>query len=108
MENELLVIKDDETQLSTEASKKIKLVLKKKKEYEEAEKQLRELFLKEMEARNLKKVTKNNVSVTYIEATTSEGFDKDRFKKENEKLYNKYVKFSPKKAYVKFEVKEEW
>ena len=106
MENELIVTKNDENQISTDVAKKIKLLLKKKKECEELETQLKDLFLKEMEARNLKKVTKNNISVTYVAATQSEGFDKARFRKENEELYNKYVKFSPKKAYVKIEVNE--
>lgn len=108
MENELLVIKNDDTQISTDVAKKIKSLLKKKKECEELEKQLKDLFLKEMEARKLKKVTKNNISVTYVAATTQENFDKDKFRKENESLYNKYVKFSPKKAFVKIEVKDEW
>ena len=102
----LVVNKDDEVEVSKEVGKKIKNFLNKKKELEAQEKELKELFFKEMEARNLKKVSSHGITVTYIAPTKTEKFNKDKFKTENEKLYNKYVSFENKKGYVKIEIKE--
>ncbi len=103
--NELLVT-DDVFEISVDAATKIKDLLKKKEEYDKAEKELKAVLQAEMEARGIKKIHTNGILVNYIEPTQQESFDKAKFKEENEALYNKYVKFTNKNGYVKVSIKE--
>lgn len=102
--NELLV-QDNVLEISKEAAKKIKMVLKKKEEYDNAEKELKAVLQKEMEARGIKKIDTNGLLVNYIEPTQQENFDKTRFKKDHEDLYNDYVKIAQKNGYIKISIK---
>ena len=99
--NQLLILDNDNTSISKEVTCKIKTFLSKKKELEKYEEELKSVFQKEMESRNLNKVSSNGITVTYIAPTKQEKFNKDKFREENEKLYNKYASFENKKGYVK-------
>ena len=101
-----LVEQNGELQLSEEASKFIKKVVNDKKKVEEQEKQIKELILKEMRLRKLNSFEYNGIKVTYIAPTMQEQFDKAKFKKENENIYNEYVKFTPKTDYVTISLKD--
>ena len=104
MENNLMIINNNEIELTKEELKFIKKVQKAKVELAKMEQQLKEMFQEQMEVNGIKK----NISpdgtfkATYYEETTTNRFDSTKFKEENEELYNKYLVTSTRKAYVKF------
>lgn len=104
MENELMVINNNELELTKDGIKFIKKVQKAKIECEKMEEQLKAMFLEKMEASGIKKYTSpdGTFKVTYYEETTINKIDSKKLKKENEKIYNQYLAPSVRKAYVKF------
>ena len=104
MENELIIVNNNELELTKEGIKFIKKVQKAKVELAKMEQQLKDMFQEEMEKNNVKKYTSpdGTFKATYYEETTINRFDSTNFKKENEELYNKYLVPSTRKAYVKF------
>ena len=104
MENNLMIINNNEIELTKEGIKFIKKVQKAKVELAKMEQQLKDMFQEEMKKNNVKKYTSpdGTFKATYYEETTTNRFDSTNFKKENEELYNKYLVPSTRKAYVKF------
>ena len=104
MENNLMIVNNNEIELTKEGIKFIKKVQKAKVELAKMEQQLKDMFQEEMEKNNVKKYTSpdGTFKATYYEETTTNRFDSTNFKKENEELYNKYLVPSTRKAYVKF------
>lgn len=104
MENELMIVNNNELELTKEGIKFIKKVQKAKVELAKMEEQLKNMFQEEMEKNNIKKYTSpdGTFKATYYEETTTNRFDSTKFKKENEELYNQYLVPSTRKAYVKF------
>lgn len=104
MENNLIVVNNNELELTKEGIKFIKKVQKAKVELAKMEEQLKNMFQEEMEKNNIKKYTSpdGTFKATYYEETTTNRFDSTKFKKENEELYNQYLVPSTRKAYVKF------
>lgn len=104
MENNLIVVNNNELELTKEGIKFIKKVQKAKVELAKMEKQLKNMFQEEMEVNGIKKYTSpdGTFKAIYYEETTTNRFDSTKFKKENEELYNQYLVPSTRKAYVKF------
>lgn len=104
MGNELMIINDNELELTKEGIQFIRKLQKAKVEVEKMEEQLKEMFLEKMETNGIDKYISpdGTFKATYIKATTSNRFDNTRFKKEHEDLYNEYQVPSERKAYVKF------
>lgn len=103
----LLCLNDkNEVVMPAETAKLIKSVVDGKKELEKQEKELRKILLKEMKERKLKTFSSNGITITYVEPTQQEKFNKDKFKKENEEIYNDYVSFETKTDYVLISTKE--
>lgn len=104
MENELMIVNNNELELTKEGIKFIKKVQKAKVELAKMEKQLKNMFQEQMEVNGIKKYTSpdRTFKATYYEETTTNRFDSTKFKKENEELYNQYLVTSTRKAYVKF------
>lgn len=104
MENELIVVNNNELELTKEGIKFIKKVQKAKVELAKMEEQLKNMFQEQMELNGIKKYTSpdGTFKATYYEETTTNRFDSTKFKKENEELYNQYLVSSTRKAYVKF------
>lgn len=104
MENELMIVNDNELELTKDGIKFIKKVQKAKVELTKMEQQLKEMFQEQMEKNNIKKYTSpdGTFKATYYEETTTNRFDSTKFKKENEELYNQYLVTSTRKSYVKF------
>lgn len=104
MENNLMIINNNEIELTKEGIKFIKKVQKAKVELAKMEQQLKDMFQEEMEKNNVKNYTSpdGTFKATYYRETTTNRFDSTNFKKENEELYNKYLVPSTRKAYVKF------
>lgn len=91
--------------LPIETENKIATVMKQLSELKEAEKILKESLLAEMEKRNIKKIDTSKLTITYVEATTKEDFDKKAFREDHRDLYDEYAKITDVKAYVKIGVK---
>lgn len=104
MENELMIVNNNELELTKEGIKFIKKVQKAKVELAKMEEQLKEMFLETFEATGKGKYISpdGTFKATYYGETTTNRFDSTKFKKENEKLYNQYLVPSTRKAYVKF------
>ena len=104
MENNLIVVNNNELELTKEVIKFIKKVQKAKVELAKMEEQLKNMFQEQMEVNRIKKYTSpdGTFKATYYEETTANRFDSTKFKKENEELYNQYLVPSTRKAYVKF------
>lgn len=104
MENELMIVNNNELELTKDGIKFIKKVQKAKVELAKMEQQLKEMFQEQMEKNNIKKYTSpdGTFKATYYEETTTNRFDSTKFKKENEELYNQYLVTSTRKSYVKF------
>ena len=104
MENELVIVNNNELELTKDGIKFIKKVQKVKIELAKMEQQLKDMFQEEMEKNNIKKYTSpdGTFKATYFEETTTNRFDSTSFKKEHEELYNQYLKPSTRSAYVKF------
>lgn len=104
MENELMIIKNNELELTKEGIKFIKKIQKAKIEVTKMEEQLKDMFKEKMEENGIVKYTSpdGTFKATYYKETTSNRFDSTRFKKEHENLYNEYQISSTRNAYVKF------
>ena len=104
MENNLIVVNNNELELTKEGIKFIKKVQKAKVELAKMEEQLKNMFQEQMEVNGIKKYTSpdGTFKATYYEETTTNRFDSTKFKKENEELYNQYLVTSTRKSYVKF------
>lgn len=97
----LLCLNDkNEVVMPAETAKLIKSIVDGKKELEKQEKELRKALLKEMKDRNLKIFSCEGITITYVEPTQQEKFDKDKFREENEEIYNDYTSFETKAEYV--------
>ena len=103
-ENNLIIINNNELELTKEGIKFIKKIQKAKIELAKMEEQLKDMFKEQMEKNDIKKYTSpdGTFKATYFEETTTNRFDSTSFKKDHEELYNKYLKQSKKSAYVKF------
>lgn len=65
------------------------------------------LAIKEfMEKNDVKKIDNEDLTITYIEETDAEQFNRKAFKSENPGLYEKYAYFSPRAASIRVKVKE--
>ena len=103
-ENKLMIVNNNELELTKDGIKFIKKMQKAKIELSEMEEQLKENFKYLFEETGTNKFVSEDgtFKATYIAETTTNRFDSTKFKKENEELYNKYLVPSTKKAYVKF------
>lgn len=104
MGNNLIIVNNNELELTKEGIKFIKKVQKAKVELAKMEEQLKNMFQEEMEKNNIKKYTSpdGTFKATYYEETTTNRFDSTSFKKENKEIYDQYLVPSTRKAYVKF------
>lgn len=59
----------------------------------------------EMEARGIKKIETEHLTITYVEPTTRDSFDSKALKADNPELYAQYLKLSEVKASVRIKTK---
>lgn len=104
MENNLMILENNELELTKEGIQFIKKLQKAKVEVAKMEEQLKEMFLNKMEENNIDKFISadGTFKATYIKETTSKTFDSKRFKEENPDVYENYLKETTRKAYIKF------
>ncbi len=104
MENNLIIVEDNELELTKEGIQFIKKLQKAKVEVAKMEEQLKEMFLNKMEKYNVDKFISadGTFKATYIKKTISKTVDSKRLKEEKPDVYKKYLKETTKKAYIKF------
>lgn len=90
--------------LSAEAGKKIAEFERQIKKLEALENVLRAEIMLEMERKGIIKAVSEDVMISYVAPGDRESFDSKAFRKDNPKLYDKYVKISPVKASVRIKV----
>lgn len=66
---------------------------------------IKESIQKEMEEKGIIKIENDELSINYIAESYRETFDSKSLKKDNEDLYNSYIKISPVKASVRIKIK---
>ena len=103
--NELITINDGEALLDIEASKRIANFERRIKELKEAEDELKQNILEEMESKGIIKVETEEITISYIAPTDRETFDSKRFKADHADLFDEYVRMSPVKSSVRIKVK---
>lgn len=103
--NNLIIKTETGAILSPETSQKIAEFERQTKAIKEAEDKLKAQILAEMEAQNVKKLDTDDLTISYFEPSYSETFDSKKLKEEDEATYNKYIKITPKKSYIKIKVK---
>lgn len=91
--------------LSLETKNKIVELEKQAKAIKEEQDKMRVAILEEMEKRGIVKLDSEELSITYKAPTYKESFDSKELKKDNEELYNKYIKISPVKSSILIKVK---
>ena len=71
-----------------------------------AEDELKAAIKAEMEARGLRKIESENLTITYVAPTDAEKFDKTRFRKEHPDLHDEYIRMTPVAGSIKIALKE--
>ena len=104
MENNLIVLENNELELTKEGIQFIRKLQKAKVEVAKMEEQLKEMFIEKMEANGIDKFISadGTFKATYVKETTSKTFDSKRFKEEKPDVYEEYLKETTRKAYIKF------
>ena len=104
MENKLMKNKKSEIELTEDGLKLVKNMIKTKIKLQQMEDELKELFLENMEKTGVAKYISpdGKFTATYYEETTTSRLDSKSLKEENPEIYNRYLKISKRKAYVKF------
>ena len=103
---EIIKVNENQTALlDAGTSKQIAEFEKQIKAIKEKEEQLKELILKEMEEKNIVKIDTDELTITYIASTDRETFDSKEFRKDNQDLYDQYVKFTTVKPSIRIKVK---
>lgn len=101
-----LTTKENEITLSREAAVAIMRLEAEAKSVVEKQKAMRQALLEEMEEKGIRKVEVPGLTITYVDATDREQFDKKAFRSDNPDLYDQYVTFAPVKSSVRVKVGE--
>ena len=103
-ENKLMIVNNNELELTKDGIRFIKKMQKAKIELAKMEEQLKENFKEIFEETGTNKFVSEDgtFKATYIEETTTNRFDSKKFKEEHKNLYDEYLTTSIRKAYVKF------
>lgn len=103
---EEIIIKENENySLTAATNNKLVLLEKQIKALTEQKNKIRDLIQKEMEEKGFYKIENDELSITYIAATTRESFDSKTFKEEHRDIYNLYTKQSEVAPSVRIKMK---
>lgn len=105
--NEMIKIENNEIVLAEEVTKELKKFQKMKLKMDLIQEQLKEEIKNAMEKYGKDKWISpdGTIVVNYIPETISKRLDQKRLKEEQEDIYNKYLKDTTTKSYVKLVVK---
>lgn len=103
-ENKLMIVNNNELELTKDGIKFIKKMQKAKIELAKMEEFLKENFKEIFEKTGTTGFVSDDgtFKATYVAETTTKRFDSKKFKAEHEDLYSEYQTSSKRSAYVKF------
>lgn len=101
---ELITVSADTALLQPEISKKIADFERQIKEIKQAEDELKQKILEEMERKGLLKVKTDDLAITYVAPADRESFDSKKFREDHADLYDEYIKMTPVKASIRIKV----
>lgn len=102
---ELIKYENNELMIAPEASLLLANLEKQKKEIEAQEEAIRTKLREAMEQYSVKKIDTPDVTITYVEGTDKEYFDKKKFQKDHPKMYDNYISMKPSASYVSIKLK---
>lgn len=98
---ELSIVYGGNSLTNSEAINLLYTVQQQRKFYEAAEREIRDILIKAMEAENIIEIKNDDYVIRYIAATEAERFDTKAFRADHADVYDEYVKFSPVKSQIK-------
>lgn len=104
--NDLITIIDGEAVLDSVISGQIALFEKRLKDIKEAEDEIKQRILEEMEKKGIIKISTETMSISYVAPSDRETFDSKKFKKDHADLFDEYVRMSPVKSSIRIKLKE--
>ena len=102
----ILALKENEVMISPDTVAAIIRLENQAKRVAEEQKAFRQALLEEMEEKGIRKVEVPGLTITYVDATDREQFDKKAFRSDNPDLYDQYITFAPVKSSVRVKVGE--
>lgn len=102
--NDIILTVDNLLPIETENN--IVELLKQIDELTAKQEELKAKLKEEMEKRGLVKINSERISITYVQPTTRETFDKKGFKTKYPDLYDEFAGISNVKGYVKVDLNE--
>ena len=105
--NSLITINNGNALLEEKTSARIAEFERKIKEIKEAEDALKKSILEEMEAKGIKKIETEEMTITYKASYDKETFQSKQFRADHGDLYDEYVTMSPVKPSITIKLKED-
>ena len=102
---ELITVKDNAPELNADVAAQIAYFERQMKFFKAQEDLLKTAILNEMEAKGIKKIDTDQLSVIYIAATDRERFDTAQFREAHADLYDDYIKMQRVKPSIRIKVK---
>ena len=102
---DLIRIENNTPMLEPKVSQQIAEFERQMKFMKSEEEKLKKAIQEEMERKFIRGIKTDDITISYVGETTTEYFNKDKFRLENPDLYDDYVEMRPKKAFVKIGVK---
>lgn len=104
---ELFEYKNDQLVLKSNVAEMLMVCDKEIKKYEKLKSSIIDKIKEVMEQNNIIKIETDEVLINYIAESYRETFDSKQLKKEDETLYNKYIKISKVKSSVRIKLKND-
>ena len=103
--NELITTTNEMPIIAREVEGQIAQLEVQAKAIKEKQEELRQALLEEMESKGIVKIDSEFLTLTYVQPTEREDFNKAKFRADNPDLYDEYVKMTPVKASLRIKVK---
>ena len=81
-------------------------LIERKEEIDKELQELKKMITERLNEENIKQFKTDNMTITVIDEQMKEYFDADKFREENPKLYDRYVKFKKTSAQTRIIVKK--
>lgn len=81
-------------------------LLERKEEIDKELQELKKTITERLNEENIKQFKTDNMTITIIDEQMKEYFDTDKFREENPKLYDRYVKFKKTSAQTRILIKK--
>ena len=102
----LIKVENSTPILNADVSNKLTIFEKQLKEIKQQEEIIKQAILSEMEAENILSIETDDLKISYVAPFDRETFDTKTFQKENQELYDSYVKMTPVKSSIRIKLKE--